>query len=95
MQLFRLHLHCSHTDEEEEYVDTENLKSRVDEFSHVDMKVCMTPVGIGIAREGAASNIGCIILARQVAFREFGYILSVDHVRLHLHRLSTDGLIHP
>ena len=57
----------------------------------------MSPVGIGIAREGAASDIDRVFLARQVAFREFGYVLSADHVRLHpCHPYVvtlTDGLI--
>ena len=61
----------------------EHLKSRVDEFSRVETKVYMSPVGIdiAIAWEGPASDIDRVFLARQVALREFGYVLSADHVR--------------
>ena len=41
------------------------------------------PSGHCVAREGAASDIDRVFLGRQVAFREFGYVLSTDHVRLH------------
>ena len=43
----------------------------------------MSAVGIDIAREGAASDIDRVFLAWQVAFREFRYVLSTGHVRLH------------
>ena len=43
---------------------TENLKSCVDEFSRVEMKASMRLVGIGIAREGPASDSDRVLLAR-------------------------------
>ena len=49
----------------------------MDEFSRVETKV------YNITREGAASDIDGVFLARQVAFREFGHVLSADHVRFH------------
>ena len=53
----------------------------MDEFSRIETKVYMSPVGIGIAKYGSASDSDGVLLARQVVFREFGYVLSVDHVR--------------
>ena len=34
-----------------------------------------------IARDGSASDSDGVLLARQVVFREFGHVLSADHVR--------------
>ena len=53
----------------------------MDEFSRVETKVYMSSVGIGRATEGDASDIDCVILARQVVFSEFGHVLSAQHVR--------------
>ena len=56
----------------------------------------MSPVGIGIAIEGPASDSDHLLLARQVLFREYGDVLSADHVRfdprhpyIHIDRLLT------
>ena len=38
------------------YDNTEYLKLRVDKFSRVELKVCVNPVGIGIARERPVSS---------------------------------------
>ena len=44
----------------------------------------MSHVGIGIPRDGSASDSDCVLIARQVVLREFGDVLSADHVRFDL-----------
>ena len=41
----------------------------------------MSPVGIGRAREGPASESDRVLLALQTVFRKFGHVLSADYVR--------------
>ena len=61
----------------------ENLKSCMDEFSRVNTKVCISPVGIDIAREGPTSNSERVLLAGQVIFCEFWNVSSTDHMRFY------------
>ena len=71
----------TNTLDEEEYDDREIWKVREDKFSCGETKVCMSPVGVAIAREGPASDSDCERLARQAVFCEFGDVFSADHVR--------------
>ena len=74
------------------YCDDLNV---VDEFFHVETKVCGSLVGIDIARDGPDSNSDSVLLARLVVFREFRRFLRGSRELLpvpSLHRPSTDGL---
>ena len=69
-------------------------RSRVDEFSLVETKVCMSLVGIGRARDGSASDSDGVLLARQVVFHEFcRRITRFDPCHPYIDSLATNGLI--